>query len=290
MAIYVSSGAFESRNINTIIDLAYKNDIRNIEFAPGLEYHSNTIQIVKRCSKHFDFLIHNYFPTPLNSFALNLASSDDMVIKRSMGMCYDNIDLVYELGKGHYSIHCGYCFETDGKALGNSQQMNLPRIPYRIARDTFVKNVRKLCMYAKAKDVVIAIENNVMAEFAYGQKELYLGVDTEDMIDLMERIDMPNAGILLDLAHAKISDNYLHFGLERMIKDLEPFITEVHVSDNAGKTDDNEAIRQGSDIYNLISLCANVPVTIEAYSLSLNEIKEQIAIVNEALRRMDLEA
>ena len=226
-------------------------------------------------------MIHNYFPTPEVPFALNLASKDPDISMRSMNMCREAVDFCVKMEIPYYSVHCGFCFDTDGRALGNKEQVSLPRIPYKQAKDTFVRQIRELCDYADEKNIGIAIENNVMADFAKGDKQLYLGVDTEDLKELIEDIDRPNAGILLDLAHAQVSDSYLRFGMENMISELKPLLVEVHVSDNDGLTDQNLPISRDSMMLSYLKLLDNVPVTIEVYNLDENEIINQINLLKD---------
>ena len=75
MNIYVSTGAFKSKSLKEVLDLASKNEIWNIELAPGLDYDPRTIEILNDAKNEFAFLVHNYFPTPEKAFALNLASN-----------------------------------------------------------------------------------------------------------------------------------------------------------------------------------------------------------------------
>lgn len=281
MKIYTSTGAFRTRNIIEILNIAGKNGIRELEISPGLDYCENIKEILLSEKDNFNFLIHNYFPTPKVPFALNLASDDPEISLRSMNMCKEAVDFLAKMDIPYYSVHCGYCFDTDGRALGKKEQVSLPRIPYKKAKDAFTGRIRELCDYAGEKNIGIAIENNVMADFAKGDKQLYLGVDTEDLKELIEDINRPNVGILLDLAHAQVSDSYLRFGLENMIRELRPFLMEVHVSENNGLTDQNFPLEKDSRMLSYLRLLDNVPVTIEVYNLSENEILGQIRLLDD---------
>ncbi len=276
--IFISTGAFRTRKLNEILGIASRLKIRNIEISPGLDYSEDTESLILQNRREFDFLIHNYFPTPRNPFALNLASDNDRVIEKSLNMCTNAIDFSAAMGLSHYSVHCGYCFDTDGSALGKKEQVSLSRIPYKKAKEIFCDNVRKLCKYGLEKGIGIAIENNVMADFANCDKELYLGVDTEDIKELLKMIDMPNIGVLIDLAHAKVSNTFLEFGVENMVTELFDKIIEVHISDNNGKQDENKQIKENSDIVSCLKAVPNVPIVLEIYNLSEKEILDQISL------------
>ena len=280
MNVFVSTGAFRTKNIHEILGSAKESGIRNIEISPGLAYCGDIKELLFRERDNFNFLIHNYFPTPQVPFALNLASANKDVLERSMAMCRAAIDFVADMGILYYSVHCGYCFDTDGAALGNRSQVELPRIPYGQAKDTFVSCVCKLCDFASKRGVGIAIENNVMADFAEGNKDLFLGVDTDDMLELLGLIDRPNLGVLLDLAHAKVSATPLGFGLKDMAERLRPYLMEVHISENDGKRDQNLPVGKDSGLLPCLGKISDIPVTLEVYSLSMEEIKQQVALLN----------
>lgn len=280
MNVFVSTGAFCTRNIHEILGSAKESGIRNIEISPGLAYCGDIKELLFRERGNFSFLIHNYFPTPQVPFALNLASANKDVLERSMAMCRDAVEFVSDMGIPYYSVHCGYCFDTDGAALGNKSQVELPRIPYRQAKETFISCIRELCDFASKRGVDIAIENNVMADFATGNKELFLGVDTDDMLELLGLIDRPNLGVLLDLAHAKVSATSLGFGLEDMAERLRPYLMEVHISENDGKLDQNLPVGKDSKLLPCLGKIADIPVTLEVYGLSMEEIKQQFAFLS----------
>lgn len=280
MNVFVSTGAFRTKNIRKILGSAKENGIRSIEISPGLDYCGDIKDLLVRERGSFDFLIHNYFPTPRVPFALNLASTNEDVLERSMAMCREAVEFAADMGIPYYSVHCGYCFDTDGTALGNSSQVELPRIPYGQAKETFTECVRELCDFASKRGIGIAIENNVMAAFAAGNKELFLGVDADDMLELLGLIDRPNLGVLLDLAHAKVSAASLGFSLENMTECLTPCLMEVHISENDGKRDQNLPVGKDSGLLSCLKKIADIPVTLEVYDLSMEEIKQQVALLS----------
>lgn len=280
MNIYVSTGAFKTRDIREILNIAWEYGIKKIEISPGLDYCEDIKQILKENSNCFELLVHNYFPTPKESFALNLASNDEHTIEKSMFMCKNAVDFVMEMGIPFYSIHCGFCFDTSGKDLGSKTQTVLPRIPYPKARKIFIKNLKDLCVYAKEKGIKIAIENNVLADFARKERELLLGVTADDMLGIIEDVDMDNLGVLLDLAHAKVSGTFLDFSVESMIGKLRKYIIEVHASENDGFIDQNLPIIKNGDIYRYMKQFDEVPITLEVYNLFPEIILQQLKIAN----------
>ncbi len=283
MSIFISTGAFKTKRIEEILDIAYRYNIVNIELAPGLEYNSNISKIICDAAKDFKFLIHNYFPTPKCPFALNFASPNAETEKRSIEMGKKAIDLCSELAIPYYSVHCGFCFETDGTDLGKQSQVELKRIGMDEAMTRFVRNIRSLCEYGKRKNIGVAIENNVLANFACGNKEMLLGVDQKGIQKIISQVNMDNLSFLVDLAHAKVSSNNYGFDMQYFIDSTKSYVSEVHVSENDGLFDQNRVIERGSDVYNWLSHYKDKVITIEAYYLTVDEILEQINIVNEAI-------
>lgn len=283
MNIFVSTGAFKSRNLVEILDIASKNDINRIELAPGLDYDKNIIDVISDANKDFEFLIHNYFPTPKEQFALNLASLDERVNSMSLEMCKTAIDICYKLNIPHYSVHSGFCFDTEGEDLGKSSQVSLGRISVKKAHEQFVKNLRTICEYGEERNVNILIENNVVAGFAKGDKELLLGVDSADIINTINSVGRENLGFLIDLAHAKVSSNSYGFDMENYIEITKKYVTEVHASENDGISDQNGIITQNSDVYGWLKYYKDKIITLEVYNLSVEQIKNQIELISEAI-------
>lgn len=283
MSIFVSTGAFKTKDINRVLEIANNNEFRNIELAPGLDYNADIRKILLDAKDDFHFLIHNYFPTPQIGFALNLASSDAKIEEQSMKMAYGAIDLCAELNAPYYSVHCGYCFDSDGKDLGNVSQVGLKRNSREKANSCFVRNLQSLIEYGKKKNIDVVIENNVVASFAKGDRGLLLGVDKDDILSILSDVGNDDLGFLMDLAHAKVSSNSYGFDVTDFINMTRDYVREVHVSENDGKCDQNLRITKESDVYQWLQNYKDRIITLEVYNLSVEEIREQIQVINEAI-------
>lgn len=281
--IYVSTGVFKTKELEEILELAVNHDIRNIELSSGMNYNKDTIKIIQSAKNDFNFLIHNYFPSPKEPFALNLASLDDKIRIASMELCKQAVRIAYSLDSEFYSVHSGFTFDSVGKELGNKDQIKLKRIPMEFAKDQFVANLCELCEYANQYNIKIAIENNVLAEFAAKESELYLGVTTDDFEEILSRVNHHNLYILLDLAHAKVSNTFLKFDLNDMINRLQERILAVHISENDGCFDQNIKLSRGSNLVPYIKMLNNKSLILESYNLELAEIKEQTRLLEEIL-------
>lgn len=283
MSIFVSTGAFKSKDIEVILDWADKIKLYNIELAPGLSVNDRILDIIEDKKNDFNFLIHNYFPTPKEPFALNLASQDEKIAYKSMDMCIKAVDICAEMGIPHYSVHCGFCFDTNGKDLGKKSQIALGRTSKKVAYGCFIHRLKELCVYAKKKQIELLIENNVAAGFTRGTRDILLGVDSEDITSIMNDVDNDNLGFLMDLAHAKVSANSYGFDIETFIRETMKYVREVHISENDGFLDQNQCIKRDSDMLKWLSNYRDKIITLEAYELSLDEIEDQIKILRDVV-------
>lgn len=283
--IYVSTGAFKTKNLETVLDIAYRYGINYLELSSGLEYRSDTIDLVKNSlNNNFKFLIHNYFPAPKDSFVLNLASSDRNAVEKSLNLCRRAIDLTKELGGDIYSIHSGFAFDGNGRELGNESILNLHSISIEDAFEIFIENIQVIAEYAKNRGIKIAIENNVFPEYAAkNNADLSLGVTTEDMTKILTHADNDNLYVLLDLAHAKVSNTFKKFGLHQMVSSLSDKIAIVHISDNDGRLDQNLKLKKESDLIPLLRRLRDKIIVLESYHLEPEEIKEQIYLIEEVI-------
>lgn len=284
MPVYVSTGAFKNKSLKSILQDAGKNHITHIELSAGLNYLDDVEALLKSHCNDISYLIHNYFPTPKEPFVLNLASEDSYIVGKSMDMCKRAIDMAARYKIPFYSVHSGFAFDSKGKELGNESQLKLPRISIQTAKENFIKNLAGVCKYAKEKEVKIAIENNVFAGYAKGYDDLYLGVTEADLMEIINNVPYDNLGILLDLAHAKVSCKSLKTNVIEMINMLKPYILCVHASQNDGIVDSNSKIGKNDDVYNYLKMIKPKYAVVEVYNLDICEIKQQVALVQEAIQ------
>ena len=177
--VYVSTGAFETRDLREILELCINCEISALELGARVDYEPSTlpklIQFIE--SGVFRFLIHHYFPGPAEPFVLNLAAADEENLRRSRALCKNAIAVGARLRSPFYSVHAGYCFHALPGHLGGDLSRLRPT-SMEEAETTFVESVRALADYARSFDMNILIENNVLAPFNLieGKNALLLGM------------------------------------------------------------------------------------------------------------------
>ena len=286
-SIYLSTGAFPKQPLSATIDACQAAGIFYVELSSGTHADPSALaELRRRQADGFRFLVHNYFPAPAVPFVLNLASDRTEIATRSMEHCRTAITWCAALGSKTFSVHAGFCFHADPKHLG-AQQTHLVRFDKQRAHENFVARVLELRDYAEKLGVAIAIENNVCSPInvCNAENELFLAVTTEETISLLD--DLPNVGLLLDVAHLNVSANALHFSREEYISRLQDRIVGVHVSENDGLTDSNEPVTSDSWFWKpLLQIQEHLDfLVIEAYRLSPEVARQQYDLVTKVFRK-----
>jgi sugar phosphate isomerase/epimerase len=284
--IYVSTGAFDHQKFNAILELCLKYDIKNVELSSAVGYEPNLLKAVfESHEKGINFLVHNYFPPAEEAFVLNLASTNDETLYRSRQHCKEAIDLCVEINSPFYSVHSGLAIELEPQLLGRPKAQaklcNASSVPYEKAYGNFVESLLEINRYAKSKGIGFLIENNLMTPLqrTTGQDEVFLMVSAEEVERVMQDINDPNFGVLVDIGHLNVSAEARGFDREDFIRQLSPYIRAFHLSENDGRTDQNLSIHDDSWFLPILKDFPESAFVIEAYDLSITQIKEQIQIV-----------
>ncbi len=281
--VYVSTGAFQTTNIDEIISLCLDYGIEGLELSSGgVSLSPKTLAHLERLveAKKLSVLLHNYFPAPQTPFVLNLAAMDADILEKSRDHCYRAIRLCRQLGSPFYSVHAGFCYHAVPHKLGG-KQTDLPRISKREALRVFADSIALLADYAAGYHVGILIENNVLTKenLVGGGNDLMLGVTAADFICWMKEFAGLNVFTLLDVAHLKVTASTLGFDAAHEFKAIAPYIRAVHLSDNDSQRDDNRIISSMSWFWPYIEYIGTAAYILEVYDLTPEKIKEQLDIV-----------
>lgn len=285
--IFVSTGAFGRMDLEDMLQVAVENGISHVELSSGAFHRSsNLVEMLRQVEeKNTRFLVHNYFPVPSRPFVLNLASDDVEMLERSRTHCKSAIDLAALLGAPFYSVHAGFCIHLRPEDLGRKLQGQ--QISKERAWDIFLESVKMLGEYAAKKDVILAIENNVVSpqNLRDGKNELLLGVTGHELKSLMEEVAMDSVRLLLDVAHLKVSAQSLSFDAEAAISQIAPWIIACHLSDNDGAADSNEVLTEQSWCWQPLAKYLQAPPTwvLEVYNISPDVILDQLRIIRSSM-------
>ena len=184
------------------------------------------------------WLVHNYFPAPLQPFVLNLASQHLGTLKRSREFCVQSIWLSAGLGAPFYSVHCGFLAEFEPVALGRQLQSS-EICDYERGYATFISSLQILLSEAKGAGIRLLIEPNVVAPFNLidGRNRMLMLAEPWEFSRLLTDLPDERLGVLLDLGHLKVTAATLGFGIDDFIDVVAPAVGAFHLHDNDGTKD-----------------------------------------------------
>lgn len=273
MSIYISTGGFKDQSADTTAQKFLDNDIKFIELSGG----RYTPDIIKKLSIFLDlgikFQIHNYFPPPRIPFIINLASSDENIRKQSLNHVFNSIKSCNLLNSDFYSFHSGFLCDFSISEIGKKiTKRNLENRVKTI--EIFLKSVEKISKFAKELGIKIMIENNVISKKNYLEfkENPFLMCDEVETANIMKNVPK-NVGLLVDVAHLKVSSNSLNYDPKKFFEKCNSFIEGYHLSDNDGLKDSNDKITAKSWFWDYIKKDIGY-FSIEVYINEINELVE----------------
>lgn len=277
-SLFVSTGAFPSRNLAEILDLAERWGIGAIELSSDVAFAPDNVGLARRHRDRFRFLVHNYFPAPADPFVLNLAASDPGIRERSLRHCREAMELSAELGASLYAAHAGLAIqprpEDLGRALGDPA-----KIPRNEAYAIFLDSVGGLLEGARRLGVDFLIENNVVAPFNMKNGIGYslLLAEPAEILRFAEDVG-DGFGILMDVAHLKVTAATVGFDPVTALRDVDGLIRAYHISDNDGRQDNNRPYDQ--DAWFLPHLRMDLPISLEVCRTDAETVSRCLSLLN----------
>jgi sugar phosphate isomerase/epimerase len=237
MTVYISTGGYKDKPIKFVLNKFRINNIKNVELSGG-KYNKDIYNDLLK--NKFNFQIHNYFPVPKKSFVLNLASHDPHISKLTMSHVKRSIRLANRIKSKYYSIHAGFLCDLKPSDLGKKiKKLKLNNKKKSI--QIFLKNLKKVSVYAKRYNIQIMIENNVITKSnlrEFGKNPLLM-CEPSECLKILKKFPK-NIKMLLDVAHLKVSSKTMGFKKEDMFIKCKDFIQGYHLSDNNGLKDSNK--------------------------------------------------
>ena len=286
MTLYVSSGAFRSRTIGDVIDDALRLGVTHVELSSGLVHAPTLEQEIRRgMTAGLTFLVHNYFPAPLEPKVLNLTAHDPIDLRWSLDHCRRAIDLSILVKGDFYSLHSGYVAALKAHQLGKPDEQAEAFRHATMDRDAahrlMIASVREVADYAAAKGKSLLLENNVISPvyLAKAPTNPLLMTSADEIVRFMAEVDRPNVGFLIDMGHAKVSGTALGFSAHSFLDAVAPHVRALHLSDNDGREDQNLPFGEDAWFYPRLKDFRHVPWVLEAYKLDDHVMNQQVAML-----------
>ncbi len=249
------------------------------------------VELARRAAQDgfFRFTVHNYFPAPATPFVLNIASLDPDGLRQSRAFGEAAIALANEFQAPYYSIHAGFAAALKPEHLGQPGRLASILTPADIDReaayDVMIETTRHLADYAAKRGMDLLIENNVISPLFLERMSVNPLLLTEgaEISTFFDDVQRDNVGLLLDVAHARVSATACKFSVYDMIERVAPFVRCLHLSDNDGREDNNQPVSPESWFLPLLKNFSHCDFVIEAYNLEPGQMHQQLNLVQQHL-------
>ena len=282
--IYLSTGGFNSKLPCQTVKKFLNFGVNKIELSGGA-YDPFTLSGLNEFIPEASFQVHNYFPPPKRHFVFNLASCNKDVCDLSFSHAKKSIRLAKSLGCNKYSFHAGFLLDPKVSELG--RPIRFKKLFNREkALDIFLNNVSKLSSFAANLNINLSIENNVFSEdnSKIFDCDPFLMTGADECNYIISNTP-ENVGLLVDVAHLKVSANSLGFNPITFLKECGAYIDSYHLSDNNGKNDSNSLISEESWFWDYINPNLDY-YSVEVYNDDMNLLVEQYNFVKEKIKNL----
>jgi sugar phosphate isomerase/epimerase len=238
MKVFCSTGGFENISFYETGKLFSKLGIDKIELSAGVP-SKDVVKQLANLRQDSDLMLHNYFPPPEIPFVLNLASIDEVIVKKSVEFFQTGIELSADVGAKYFGVHAGFLSDISVSEIGNliNSRVLLNRDK---GMEIFISNINTLGNYASNRGVTLLVENNVLSKrnFAQNQINPLLFSDPDEIAQFFQSV-RKDVKLLLDFGHLKVSANTLGFDLSSAVSRIQPWVGGYHLSENRGELDDH---------------------------------------------------
>lgn len=280
--IYISSIVFKNPCLEQLIEFSNNLEI-NIELSANIVYEKEIDN--KLMNFKNKILIHNYFPRPQKDFFINLATSNEIIRRKSIKFAIDNIYRCNKYEIPVYSIHSGFRFDPILTQLGSTFE-NIELYDYELSFNLFVQSILEILDTTSNTNVSFLLENNVITSKnlkVFGQNPL-LCCDKNDYIKLFEIVDNKRLGILADFGHLKVSSKSLNFNLESFYEILKDKIYAHHLSNNNSIQDTNESFENVNEFERIKCIENSDFITLEINNISVENTIKQINLLHSFIK------
>ena len=279
--IYVSTGGVPTqKGSQTALEL-FETGIKGVELSGGL-FDPNLRNSIDKLLAQGNLQIHNYFPPPNLPFVINLASDNQEIIKKTQDHILSALQLSVDIGSNIYSFHAGYLIDPDHHELG--RRIENRDIQSRAqALEAFIANVNQIARKALDMGTKVLIENNVLSasNFKYFKQNPFLMVNADECEFIMSNT-LENVGMLLDMAHLKVSAQTLGFDVQEFIGRCNPWVEAYHLSDNDGTVDSNQPVCEESWFWDYLKKDVDF-YTLEVYGHTYKELLQQESLLSKKI-------
>jgi sugar phosphate isomerase/epimerase len=245
--------------------------------------YENDYSYVKDYS--FEYLVHNYFPVPKESFVVNLSSLDEIIHKKSIKHIKSSIRFCAEIGAKLYTFHPG--FLTDPKGSNQSSKnydfqwdtKRLLKINYERAWEKMIFALDEIIPYAKEKQVAIAIET----EGSVHKKDHLMMQHLAEYERFLNKFTVNEIGINLNIGHLMLATNAFDFSYQTFVDQIADSVVAMELSHNDGIEDQHLPLQPDGWYWPLINdkRFEQIYKILEFRNTNIEKIQDVIRIYKE---------
>lgn len=281
MELFVSTSGTKSSSLDSATFLI-QHGYRNIELSGGCHIEDLETKLDVLTAQTMAVMLHNYFPPPSKPFVFNLASNNSETISLSMTLAKHAIEISGKYGFPYFGIHAGFLMDPKVSELGN--KIPTTKLQDRnIALEVFTQNALELSVHARALNVTLLVENNVVSDAnfkSFGEDPFLLSSATE-IYEFFEN-NGNDIGFLLDLGHFNVSTHTLNEPREYSLSKINDYIVGYHLHDNSRLSDQHLGLNNDSWFLPFLNPNAKFG-TLEIHSQEIAEIQSSIRVLEGVL-------
>lgn len=285
MTVHVSTGGFAGLTACESVEALLAVGISEIELSGG-RWSPTALENLIPYSEAAKLVPHNYFPPPEIPFVFNLGSLDTDIQRLSVQHVRQSMNWCKQLGVSVFSFHAGFLIDPTPSELGQKIQSR-QLFDRQKSIDTFVKLVKQLAVEAGDLGVQLMVENNVVSQqnFDSFNGNPLLMADPQECEFVLSLLPS-SVGLLLDVAHLKVSATTLKFPIAEIFDRCENRIAGYHLSENDGLSDSNGRLSVDDWYWEFINPLVDY-FSIEVYGESCETLLQQQLLVKEKLAQLN---
>lgn len=230
-----------------------------------------------------EFLVHNYFPPPRESFVVNLASLNDAIRDKSVAHALHCLEVCVRLGAPLYTVHPGFLSDPDAPGSSSTYDFAFRAASaqgdrYEAAYRRFAGAMEILAAEARSFDVGVAVETQGSVSHA-DQVLLQRPDEVHRFLSEVEGV-----GVNLNLGHLNLSARVFKFDRMEFIGSIAGRISAMEISHNDGEQDEHRPLEEGAWYWEAVCdpRLLHAPVILECRDTPIAIIQRDVRLLEAA--------
>ncbi len=226
----------DNTSLLKVLELCSETDISSIEIGSNHCFEESYNYLA---NYHFDYLVHNYFPIPKESFVLNIASFDESIRIKSIDHIKNAIDFCDNISAKLYTFHPGFLTDPHNSNISTASydfqwdENQLSKANFDRAKSLMYDALNEIIIYASNKSVIISIET----EGSFNKKDYLLMQYPKEYEEFVKKYTPQDIGVNLNIGHLNLAANAFEFKRGDFVDLIKNYIVAMELSHNDGIED-----------------------------------------------------